>query len=279
MNLFLTLLIVIVGTIQLESAEIGSSRIIGGKDVRQADWSFMVSLQNYTEVTFLWQKYPVYQHFCAGTLTALNKFITAAHCVAGITDFRNFSIYAGVSNLQDTKGERKLFTCAAPTAYVAGYPGVGDVVLCTLPDPFVAPVAAFSATSTARISFRTIPGAITATAPATLVNGTVCKAAGWGSLSMVNLGTGFYSNALQELSVTILDVTACNRMWPKTTITTSHICTQQVAFSGNCYADSGGPLICGAENQVGMILGGNTICAVGQPDIYTKLTTAFAPYA
>lgn len=77
MKLNIALLLVIVGALQLETAEIGTSRIIGGKDVKPSDWSFMVSLQNYTEISFLWQKYPVYQHFCAGTITTATKIVTA----------------------------------------------------------------------------------------------------------------------------------------------------------------------------------------------------------
>lgn len=77
MKLYLALLLVIVGALQLETAEIGTSRIIGGTDVKPSDWSFMVSLQNYTEISFLWQKYPVYQHFCAGTITLATKIVTA----------------------------------------------------------------------------------------------------------------------------------------------------------------------------------------------------------
>lgn len=79
MNFYLVLALVIVGVCRLESAEIGSSRIIGGTEVSSSRWSFMVSLQLYTEVTFLWQKYPVYQHFCAGSLTADTKFVTAGN--------------------------------------------------------------------------------------------------------------------------------------------------------------------------------------------------------
>lgn len=77
MKFYLATLLVLVGALQLETAEVGTSRIIGGSDVRPSEWSFIVSLQLYTEVTFLWQKYPVYQHFCAGSITS-DKFIVTA---------------------------------------------------------------------------------------------------------------------------------------------------------------------------------------------------------
>lgn len=66
----------------------------------------------------------------------------------------------------------------------------------------------------AKVSKIVVTAGITAAAPV-YANNTACRVAGWGSLSMVNLGTGYYSNALQELSLPILDSPSCARMWPK----------------------------------------------------------------
>lgn len=123
-----------------------------------------------------------------------------------------------MTNLQDTRGIRQqIASCTLGTGYVAGFPGTADVAFCTLVAPGFNPAPAlFSAVAppTPALYTKIAVTSITTALPV-FANSTVCKVAGWGSLSMVNLGTGYYSNALQELTVSILDTTACGRMWPK----------------------------------------------------------------
>lgn len=102
------------------------------------------------------------------------------------------------------------------TGYVVGNPGVADLAVCELVVPFLpvpAPYAAVAPPTPAKYSKIAVTS-MTAIAPV-YANGTACRVAGWGSLSMINLGTGYYSNALKQLTVSILDNTACGRMWPK----------------------------------------------------------------
>jgi len=158
-------------------------------------------------------------------------FYFEAHCVAALAGnapngFRNISVYMGVTNLADTRGLRKqIKKCTlgdpAKAPYVPGNPGANDLALCELdadiaPAPLIYGDTALPLTP-APITLITvlndyIPGKLTTGA---IVNSTRCKVAGWGSTSMINLGTGLYTNYLQELSVSLLDVVACNRMWPK----------------------------------------------------------------
>jgi hypothetical protein len=129
----------------------------------------------------------------------------------GSTGSRNISAYGGVTNLADTRGiRRKIVSCTLSTTYAAGNPGLADVAFCTLDLAFAALVA-FAPATTQTFSKITVKNDF---AP-TPVNGTRCKVAGWGSYSMVNLGTGHYTNYLQELPVTLLDIPSCQRMWPK----------------------------------------------------------------
>lgn len=128
----------------------------------------------------------------------------------GITDFRNISVYAGITNLLDTRGVRRVIkSCTTDPLYAPGYPGFGDVASCTLDSPYVA-----SPTTTAATGMK-IAVVTVVKDDATLVNGTTCVAIGWGSTSMINLGSSFYANALQQIGVNILDNPSCQRMWPK----------------------------------------------------------------
>lgn len=89
MKLYQSIVFAVFMVLKLQLADTKSAKIIGGTTAPQWKYAYMVSLQNYTEVTFLWQKYPVYQHFCAGTiLPSKAKILTAGKFEPAL----NFSI-------------------------------------------------------------------------------------------------------------------------------------------------------------------------------------------
>jgi secreted trypsin-like serine protease len=53
------------------------SKIIGGTTATQAQYPFMVSIQNYTENIVGWIKTPNYQHLCSGAILNPSQFVTS----------------------------------------------------------------------------------------------------------------------------------------------------------------------------------------------------------
>lgn len=214
------------------------SRIIGGKPALQSSYPFVVSFQNFTEDEFLWMKSPRYQHFCAGTILDATRILTAgklikhklitysifdmaaflfpliAHCIKDISDYRNVSIYAGVTNLQDTNGQRRFIKgCVPYSEYKSGKDfGNNDVAVCRLSSRLVQDNPTnLQANNGSRVTFVTLDDSNAAVQKP----GTMCRVVGWGSVSMISLGSLTFVNDLQAINLPILEHSKCAAMWPK----------------------------------------------------------------
>ncbi|MBN3313548.1 TMPS9 protease, partial [Atractosteus spatula] len=213
------------GTTPIMPSECGkaplSPRIVGGDSAPEGYWPWQASLHHYG------------QHICGGSLINHQWVLTAAHCVNGISDGRQLTVYLGrQSQLGSNSHEvSRMVTMVIP------HPGYSnfdkDVALLRLNKPvsftaYIQPICLASNVS----SFQ---------------NGTQCWVTGWGNIAEGVFLTG--NQTLQEVQLSIIGNRQCtclyNMIPVPDLITDNMICAGDLeGGKGSCQGDSGGPLVC-----------------------------------
>uniref|UniRef100_T1GVQ4 Peptidase S1 domain-containing protein n=1 Tax=Megaselia scalaris TaxID=36166 RepID=T1GVQ4_MEGSC len=179
--------------------------------------------------------------------------LTAAHCLKGQKKSR-LSILAGVTNLNQKSGSRhnvKSFAIHRDYKELVR----NDIALMKVSPPFQ-----FDGKAIGPIRYnitRKIGG------------GESVMLTGWGSISPSTLGP--LPKDLQYLKLKTITNNECNRL--VLNVSKTEVCAFRSPFSGACAGDSGGPLA--LEDQsllVGVVSYGTLICAVGLPDVYTRVS-------
>ncbi|KAF5287280.1 hypothetical protein FQR65_LT02153 [Abscondita terminalis] len=215
--------------------------IVGGKAVpSNRRYPYQVSIQSYKE------------HFCGGSIISERVVLTAAHCMDKMsTSF--LTISAGINDLKSVGAQQ----CAVKAIFMhQAYHStrmVNDIAILLTYNP---------------IKFNDKVNKIDIY-KAHLEGGKVCKATGWGALGF----KGKSPTVLQELTTTSLTIERCLEMQPPGSVNyiydNVHLCVYKQNGSGLCSGDSGGPLT--YDNQLVGIVSWGRNCAVGYPDIFTRV--------
>ncbi|XP_069044038.1 ovochymase-like isoform X2 [Lepisosteus oculatus] len=213
------------GTTPVTPSECGkaplSPRIVGGDSAPEGYWPWQASLHHYG------------QHICGGSLINHQWVLTAAHCVNGISDGRQLTVYLGRQSQlgSNTHEVSRMVTMVIP------HPGYSnfdkDVALLRLNKPvsftaYIQPICLASNIS----SFQ---------------NSTQCWVTGWGNIAEGVFLTG--NQTLQEVQLSIIGNRQCtclyNMIPVPDLITDNMICAGDLeGGKGSCQGDSGGPLVC-----------------------------------
>ncbi len=240
--------------------------IIGGSDVEQGRYPYVVSLRNG----------PERGHFCGGSLVAPSVVLTAAHCVVGIDTAPGSESAANLSvaiNRADHRNtlvgeDRRVAKEADGTYSIFVHPeydkGGGtltyDVAVVVLDEP-VADVAPIQLPS---------PASDVLERP-----GTLLTVAGWGNLVNDPFGKGQFPQVLQSVAVPVIASWECSFAYPGEFVNGIHVCAG-VAGRDACQGDSGGPLFAEMPGsrmavQAGVVSWGANCASAGLPGVYTRL--------
>jgi len=227
-------------------AEFSSGRIVNGHEAEVGEAPYIVSLSHWGE------------QYCAGVIIDKHWVLTAAHCL--MYDYIN--IYAGLHSRVATSEGQYRFVAGkkfqiSHEKYIGGVAPY-DIGLIYINIPF---------------EFNTDdPTSKNLVGPIELSSGKYSpvgrgKIYGWGMdkywTKPVNLHT---------LDVDVIDYEPCKAALPvNSKIHETNICTYTPGlFDGSCNGDSGGPLINGHNELIGLVSWGYSPCdATRYPSVYT----------
>ncbi|KAG7204572.1 hypothetical protein KM043_004995 [Ampulex compressa] len=214
--------------------------IVGGSYANPGEFPYQVSLRVDR------------QHICGGSLISNRHVVTAAHCVYNIVSapYNNVEIVTGSTSLYRGGQTHRVKSVYYHSQYVpsASQSWVNDVAVIILAAPLT--VNAYQ---------RPITFATTCPEP-----GSVCILSGWGKVS----ANGPISPDLKKAYCTVLSGSEC-QAHHKEYIFASQLCTRAKVGIGACQGDSGGPLV--VNGVLHGIVSWVYPCAVGVPDVYTKV--------
>ncbi|KAM3823743.1 serine protease 27-like [Vipera latastei] len=233
-------------------------RIVGGKDSRDGEWPWQVSIKLNGE------------HHCGGSLVTDRWIITASHCFSLINNPSNFTVLVGALKLSDP-GPHSIIASVKRIILNPTYEGdsrVGDIALIQLEQRL--PLAQ-------HISPICVPNANINFPP-----GQKCWVTGWGNIRSKEGRQN--SDILQKLEVPIISIKKCNTLYrqdskqPRATreIKEDMICAGFAAGQRDaCQGDSGGPLACRMEDFwfiAGVVSWGDGCAQKNRPGVYARVS-------
>ncbi|XP_043085332.1 transmembrane protease serine 2 isoform X2 [Puntigrus tetrazona] len=232
----------------IDCGQNSGTRIVGGTTVTSRGvWPWQVSLQISR------------RHLCGGSVITPYWIVTAAHCVHGNSDARDWTVYAGYL----TRSEMLSATGNSVSQIVMHnfdpITNENDIALMKLNRPLMI-------TSNVRPVCLPNKGMYFA-APRE------CYVTGWGAL----FSGGSPSQNLQEAKIQLIDRTTCNsRQVYNRQITDTMICAGKLEGGvDSCQGDSGGPLVT-KENSLWWLVGdtswGDGCAFRNKPGVYGNVT-------
>ncbi|KAL0124387.1 hypothetical protein PUN28_006309 [Cardiocondyla obscurior] len=191
-------------------------------------------------------------HFCGGSIIHKRYVLTAAHCLTQFKDssnLENVTIHAGTNFLSKPGYVYK------PEAAIV-HPKFNLLLIRN-------DVGLFRLTTDIEYNLLVKPIPIAKTNSALV--GDRCFLTGWGTLEY----RGQIPDRLQKLKLKIYSQVKCKIAFLN--VKPSHICAFSKNGQGACHGDSGSPLIANGV-QVG-IASFVRPCAVGYPDVYTRVSS------
>ncbi|GAB1867485.1 Chymotrypsin-1-like [Camponotus japonicus] len=215
-----------------------SPRIVGGKDAPIGKYPYQISFRLFDS------------HTCGGSIIDNSNVLTAAHCVDGMGSLLSYAtIHAGTNYLNQSGDSYAVKSVTINKNYNSALI-INDIALIHLATP---------------IKYNTVVQPIKLATSDKNLEGKPCTLSGWGT---TRLG-GSAPNNLQEIDLIIYPQQQCKS--EHSNLIYSHICTLTKAGEGACHGDSGGPLVANGS-QVGIVSFGRP-CAVGYPDVYTRVSS------
>jgi len=214
-------------------------RIVGGQPVNIEDYPYQVSFEYYGS------------HRCGGSIISPDWVVTAAHCVAGISE-ANVQFRAG-SSVRGTNGtlHQAVQLIAHPLydSFTIDY----DVAVAKVTPPF-------------EYGTGVQPIIMTDTEPAA---GSTSVVSGWGTLTP---GSGQLPLQLQAVEVLITNREVCNTAYDLYGGITERMICADVPGGGKdaCQGDSGGPLVVGGQ-LVGIVSWGLSCALADYPGVYSNV--------
>ncbi|XP_043803031.1 chymotrypsin-1-like [Apis laboriosa] len=213
------------------------SKIVGGKDAPVGKFPYQVSLRKNKN------------HFCGGSIIDSRTILTAAHCVEGLSNLNGITVQAGTNQL-NSGGVSYLPQKVVAHSGFNSLSLVNDIALIRLNQD---------------ISFNNLIQPIKLASGSNTYEGSSCILSGWGTTRL----NGNVPNNLQYINLLIEKQSECKKIHWR--VQSSHICTFTKYGEGACHGDSGGPLVVN-NVQVGIVSFGQP-CAVGTPDVYTRVSS------
>ncbi|XP_046826107.1 chymotrypsin-1-like isoform X3 [Vespa crabro] len=216
-------------------------RIVGGEDSGSNEFPFQVSLR-YSDTV----------HICGGALISERHVLSAAHCVCELFDepYDDLSVVTGTRSVKKGGQFQRVKSIHCHPDYVFGAKGswTHDLVIITLSD---------------NLTLNSAQNLIDLPVSDAPENVSVILT-GWGR----HHSFGPLSDILQKVTLTTITNEDCQTYY-NNTILPSHLCTLEHEGVGACKGDSGSPLT--YNNQLVGIFSWTKPCAVGSPDVYTRV--------
>ncbi|EZA56682.1 Chymotrypsin-1 [Ooceraea biroi] len=216
-----------------------STHIVGGNDAFVGGDPYMVSLRQKNN------------HFCGGSIIAKRYILTAAHCLASLTDpnvLKDVTVNAGTNFLNKTGYAYAVEKVIIHTDFDMNFIR-NDIGLLRLKRD---------------ITYNKVVQPISLANNDSVAVGELCFLTGWGKLKFL----GKIPNKLQKLDLKVYSQAKCKLLWD---VLDSQICAFSQYGQGACHGDSGSPLVANGV-QIGLASFVQP-CAVGYPDVYTRVST------
>ncbi|WP_158280931.1 serine protease [Promicromonospora sp. AC04] len=220
-------------------------QIIGGQPAVEGQYPWLVGLGSAGDGT------PWERQFCGGSVITETVVITAAHCVADVSDPEDLVVFSGSVDLEsDELVETAVADVHVSEDFNDPIESANDWALLLLDEPVdVEP-----------ITLDQDPAEFE-----------VLETAGWG-----NTGAS-YPTVAEWVEVPFVDDEACADAYPGETDSETMLCAGDLANGGvdSCDGDSGGPLMApdedGGQILVGIVSWGHGCAEAGNPGVYAEV--------
>jgi len=225
-----------------------SVRIVGGGEVKQATYPWMVSLQNKTEG----------DHFCGASLVADRWVLSASHCHEGEPLESLFAVVGEYDLKNSDAGQKRV---GIKRIIKADSHPSGDMMLLELTEPVVN-----TTVSLADEALMT-----------SLKTGDMLKVMGWGNRAGDD--SEDFPVKLHEVDVPLYDKEECKQAYNAIgqEVDGTNICAgYKLGGKDSCQGDSGGPLVLqrdGKWYQAGVVSFGEGCAVANYPGVYARVAT------